>query len=228
MDIVKVNWSGGKDSTYAIIRHLQRNHKVKAVCYIPMLNDKIPLIQKEHYEFILRTANIFRNSGCDVLIVHGITYCEYVLHRSTRGKFKGRLFGFPCVGAGMCGFKRDSKLKALNSVDVGYYDYEDVGIAYDEFLRHSQLTNKKRSILVEDQITESFAKEMVRKRGLLSPTYLYSNRDGCVVCPNAKRSEIEKWLNDYPEAVTIMKNLQETVQRERPDCFPLRGYNNVV
>lgn len=31
----------------------------------------------------------------------------------------------------MCGFKRDGKLKALSLCDVGEYNYEGVGIAFD-------------------------------------------------------------------------------------------------
>ena len=32
---------------------------------------------------------------------------------------KGQIFGFPCFKRGQCGFKRDSKLKAISSFDVG-------------------------------------------------------------------------------------------------------------
>lgn len=44
MAIVKFNWSGGKDSSCALKLHLDCGDYVKAVCYIPMLNDKIPLL----------------------------------------------------------------------------------------------------------------------------------------------------------------------------------------
>ena len=107
-DIVKVSWSGGKDSSCAVMQHLHACNTVKVVCYIPMFTDAIPLITKVHYEFILRTADRFRQMGAEVYIVTGMTYYCYVTHRSTRGKFQGRAFGFPCFRRGQCGFKRDS------------------------------------------------------------------------------------------------------------------------
>ena len=53
MDIVKVNWSGGKDSTCSALLHIKRGDKVKIVSYIPMFTDEIPLILKDHYNFIM-------------------------------------------------------------------------------------------------------------------------------------------------------------------------------
>ena len=91
MATVKVGWSGGKDSTATVLLHLERGDKVKAVCYIPMFTKEIPLILKDHYQFILNTADYFRSLGAEVYIVTGITYVEYVLRRATRGKNKGPL-----------------------------------------------------------------------------------------------------------------------------------------
>lgn len=191
-DTVKVGWSGGKDSTCSVLMHIERGDKVKAVCYIPMFTDNIPLIAKAHYDFIVNTAEYFRSLGADVHIVSGMTYYDYVTHRAIRGKYKGMIFGFPYFNRGQCGFKRDSKLKALAKCDVGFYDYEDIGIAVDEIDRHKQLTDKKRSILCEEDITEDMAKEFVLKRDLLSPHYGRANRDGCALCPNAKKRERER------------------------------------
>ncbi len=142
-DIVKVCWSGGKDSTCAVLKHLEAGHYVKAVNYIPMLTEEIPLILKDHYEHILQTAQKFREMGAEVYLTTGITYYDFVHKRSTRGKYKGRAFGFPPFITGKCNYKRDSKeRKALLIIDVGEYDYEDIGLAADEPERHQQLTDK--------------------------------------------------------------------------------------
>ncbi len=34
MDIVKIGWSGGKDSTCAVYKHLERGDKLKIVSYL--------------------------------------------------------------------------------------------------------------------------------------------------------------------------------------------------
>ena len=220
--IVKVGWSGGKDSTCAVMQHISQGHKVKAVCYVPMFTEDIPLIEKDHYEFILSIAELFRSLGADVNIVTGMTYYEYVIHRAKCGKFKGQVFGFPYICSGQCGFKRDSKLKAILTCNVGEYDYEDIGIAADETRRHNQLSEFKRSILAEMGITGGEAMAYCRDRGILSPHYARSNRDGCVLCPNAKDDEIRRWLDDYPQALPTLLFLQDYVKKERPDRDPPR------
>ena len=223
-DVVKVSWSGGKDSTCAVMKHLERGDMVKAVCYIPMFTDSIPLLLKDHYAFILRTADKFRSMGAEVHIVTGLTYYDMVHKRSSRGKFKGRAFGFPPFITGKCNFKRDSKLKALSNIDLGEYDYEDIGIASSETRRHGQLNNRKRSILYEMDITEQMAIDFCKEHNILSPHYDTQKRDGCTLCPHAKSTQREKWLEQYPEAVPIVLELQEFVKQERPDQTPLRNY----
>lgn len=114
MNIVKMGWSGGKDSTCAFYYHLNRalftGNIVKAVCYIPMFTEDIPLINKEHYEFILRQANEFEELGGKVYFAKGITYYDYCLSICKSGINKGQVKGYPYINA--CGFRRDSKIKA--------------------------------------------------------------------------------------------------------------------
>lgn len=223
-DVVKVSWSGGKDSTCAVMLHLLRGDKVKAVCYIPMFTAEIPLISKEHYQFILDTAERFREMGAEVHIVSGMTYWDFCHKRSSRGKYKGRAFGFPPFMTGRCNFRRDSKVKALESVDIGCFDYEDIGIAFDEIKRQKQLTATLRSILFEMEYTEEMAWDFCRDRNLLSPHYKYAHRDGCALCPHAKKQERTRWFADYPEAVPLVIELQDLVKKERPGMTPLRNH----
>lgn len=222
MATVKVGWSGGKDSTATVLLHLERGDKVKAVCYIPMFTKEIPLVLKDHYQFILNTADYFRSLGAEVYIVTGITYVEYVLHRATCGKHKGRIFGFPCFIRGQCGFKRDSKIKACAECDVGSYDYESLGIAYDEKSRHNQLNDKLRSILVEEGYTQVDCALLCMNHNCYSPVYAERKRDGCALCFNAKADERKRWFRDYPEAFNILLHLQDVVRAETPDKYPLR------
>ena len=59
--VVKICWSGGKDSTCAVMKHLEAGHICKIVCYIPMFTETIPLLLKIHYDFIMRTADYFKS-----------------------------------------------------------------------------------------------------------------------------------------------------------------------
>ena len=233
MEVVKIGWSGGKDSTCAVMHHIKRGDKVKAVCYIPMFTKEIPLISKKHYYFILKTAEYFRSLGAEVYLADGgLTYYEYVTHIAKSGKFKGQIFGFPIVGRGMCGFKRDGKLNALALCDVGKYDYEGVGIAYDETDRHKQLNEHLKSILVEEKITEDDCTEYCKTNDLYSPQYSCKGkkkmRDGCALCCNASEKERLEWFEDYPEAIPLVIELQNIVKEQRPDRPPLRGYRYFI
>lgn len=222
---VKVCWSGGKDSSCAVMKHIEMGHAVKVVCYIPMLTETIPLITKQHHDFILQTAELFRRrGGAEVHIVTGRTYYDHVHYRSTRGKYKGRALGFPPFQRGWCTFKRDSKEKAIAQCDVGYFDYVDVGITADEKDRQNQLCESKRSILCELGITEADARAFCIRENILSPHYESQKRDGCALCPNANSKERQQWFIDYPEAVDIVVELQEFVKIERPGQYPLRQY----
>lgn len=225
MDIVKVGWGGGKDSTCATYKHIERGDKLKIVCYVPMFTEKIPLINKEHYGFILNQADIFTQMGCQIFFANGITFYDYCLSICKSGPYKGQVKGYPYINA--CGFRRDSKIKACANVDVGYYDYESLGIAFDEVKRHSQLNDKKRSILIEEKITEKQAKNFCIERNAYSPHYKYSKRDGCALCVNAKPMERKIWFDDYPEARLKVIELQEKLKPlllGRKNEYPLRDY----
>lgn len=228
MSIVKVGWSGGKDSTCSVLLHLEQGDTVKAVCYIPMFTENIPLITKKHYEFIMNTADRLREMGAEVYIVKGMTYWDFVVHTISKADNKGKIFGFPTAVTGMCEFKNYSKVKALKKCDVGYYDYEDIGIAYDETKRHKQLNDKKRSILCEKKITEKEAKIEVAIKDMLSPHYENDTRDGCALCPNAPKKRRLQWFKDHPEAIQLVISLQEIVKRERPDRPPLRQHKYFI
>jgi hypothetical protein len=229
MAIVKVGWSGGKDSTCSVLLHLEQGDTVKAVCYIPMFTEDIPLITKKHYEFILKTADRFRKMGAEVYIVSGMTYWEYCLDIARNGKNKGQVKGYPFVNC--CGFRRDSKIKAVTNCDVGQFDYLDIAIAYDETSRHNQLDDKKRSILVEKRISELEATKFCIEKNLYSPHYEISGRDGCVLCFNAKPIERKIWFNDYPQAREKVRELQDKLKPllfGRPNEFPLRNYKYFI
>lgn len=224
METVKVSWSGGKDRTAAMILHLAAGHKVKAVIFVPMLTDTIPLIRKKHYEFILESKRRFEEAGAEVHITNGITYEEHTKMQLIKGKNKGKPRGSG-LGFGFCLFRNYSKIRSgIISVDVGHYDYEDVGIAYDETKRLAQLTDKKRSILYETGTTEKEARKICENHGILSPIYGTGTRDGCAICPNAKLEEFAEWLEDYPSAKQNLIDIDSFCKQYRPDCPPCRGY----
>lgn len=129
-------WSGGKDSTCAGWKHLERGDKVHFVCYVPMFDKDIPLIEKEHYNFLNNMKDLFISMGAKVDFVHGITYWEYCTKILTKGARKGSMQSYPCYLKGKCGFNRDSKTDACNDfAKTLNYDFIDIGLCADELDR---------------------------------------------------------------------------------------------
>lgn len=222
-DIVKVNWSGGKDSSCAAHLHLTQGDECIIVNYFPMFTDTIPLILKEHEEFILQTAERFKKMGGQVHILHGETYWDFCHRRRVKGERVGIPFGFPPPITGACSFKVYSKEKVLSQFNKSCsFDYEDIGIAYDETKRQGQLSPSKRSILCEKKITEAAATVYCKANGIYSPHYDLFNRDGCTLCPNAPSRVREEWFKQYPEAFPLVRQLQDFVRAEIPGQYPLR------
>lgn len=208
MSIVKLCWSGGKDSTASIILHKRNSDYIKAVYYIPMLTDEIPLITKRHYNFILDAVEFLKSENTIFYRANGITYYDHVHTIKTRGQYKGTARGI-ALGFGFCGFRDRSKRYALDNINIGDFDYTDIGIAVDETRRLSQLSYEKRSILADEGYSEKKAKELCRAYGLLSPVYESGNRDGCVICPNANDQRLKEWAQDYPQGKQILLEIEK-------------------
>lgn len=225
MDVVKLSWSGGKDSTAAALLHIQRGDTVKMVYYIPYLTDDIPLIMPQHYNFIMSAADRFRAAGAEVYQAHGKTYFDHVHTIKTKGIHVGEPYGYG-LGFGFCNFRDRSKIPALNRFDVGNYDYLDIGIAFDEIDRQSQLTAAKRSILVELRITERQARQICIDNNLLSPVYYgRDTRDGCAICPYAPPERLQDYVDAYPAARDILIDIDNFCIASG---FRLRPYHDAM
>lgn len=222
---VLVCWSGGKNSTRAVYEYHTRGYDVTAVCYIPMFTDTIPLISNDHYKFLHDCAKLFRSWGIKVVFLKGITYFDWCSRTLVSGKNKGFRQGFPFFIKGKCGFARDGKIKTINNyfkLHVYRFKFIDIGLCVDEYDRKS-LKGKERSILQELGIKDQECFYWCRDYHLLSPKYMTSKRDGCVLCPHAKAVERYKFFEDYPEAVDLVKSLQRIEIESGKNFYPLRG-----
>ena len=120
-------------------------------------------------------------------------------------------FGFPVTG--MCGVKRDLKIKPINqyckTIDDEIIQY--VGICFDEQKRLKSLKNQKNkiSLLEKYEITEYLAYQKCKEYGLLSPSYEFTRRGGCWMCPNAKLSEHAEIKRLYPDVCKQFVSLED-------------------
>lgn len=86
-----------------------------------------------------------------------------------------------------------------------------VGIATDEPKRLARLDGKKKvSILAKYGYTEEMAAELCKSRGLYSPAYEFSNRNGCWFCPNRKLEEYAAFKERHPDLWQKLLDLGKT------------------
>lgn len=113
-----------------------------------------------------------------------------------KSKFEGRIYGFPMVRGQWC--LQQLKLPALAAATKGDC-IQYIGIAADEPNRFGNLSEKKRSPLVEAGWTEEMCKTWCEKNDLLSPIYTYSSRGGCWFCHNQSVDQLRFLRRNYPQ-----------------------------
>ena len=85
-----------------------------------------------------------------------------------------------------------------------------IGIAADEQKRLERLKEGSVSILAKYGITEEMAVKICRERGLLSPIYSFTKRNGCWFCPNARKKELLNIYYNHKELWEDLLSLQDT------------------
>lgn len=86
-----------------------------------------------------------------------------------------------------------------------------VGIALDEPHRLKRLEGTNRiSLLAKYGYTEAIAAELCKSRGLYSPAYEFSDRNGCWFCPNCKMEEYIAFKERHPDLWQKLLDLGKT------------------
>lgn len=116
-------------------------------------------------------------------------------------KFFGKMYGWPMVRGQWC--LRQLKLPALNAATKGN-TVQYIGIAADEPNRFRNLSEKKKSPLVEAGWDEAYCRKWCEENDLLSPIYTTATRGGCWFCHNQGVDQLRQLRKNYPECWTYM------------------------
>lgn len=136
---------------------------------------------------------------------------EHVRHRRTyesmfyqiygdKAKRRGEIWGFPMSMNGRNKGNWCNKLK-IRPTTTGI---EYVGIAADEPNRFRNLTDTKKSPLVEAGWDEAYCRKWCEENDLLSPIYTTATRGGCWFCHNQGVNQLRLLRRDYPELWALM------------------------
>ena len=113
------------------------------------------------------------------------------------------IYGFPCVKGNWC--NKALKMAAINMAlksSKGAIQY--IGIAADEPNRFHNLSDIKKSPLVEIGWTEADARKWCEENDLLSPIYTTVARGGCWFCHNQGVDQLRQLRKNYPDLWALM------------------------
>ena len=128
------------------------------------------------------------------------TYERKFYSLNTKGKFIGIIHGFPMVRGAWCKhLKYGHEVRCSTKNAVQY-----LGIAADEPNRFHDLSDTKKSPLVEVGWTEAMCRNWCERNGLLSPIYNTATRGGCWFCHNQSVNQLRLFRKNYPEYWALM------------------------
>ncbi len=166
--------------------------------------DAIPADLPPMVEFKKKSDAIIKERyGIDVQHVRSKYSYEEFFYKICHGKndkFNGEIQGFPGIRRNWC--NSTLKVSVLEKAKKDCISY--LGIAADEPNRFHNLTDTKKSPLVEAGWTEAMCREWCEGRNLLSPIYKNMVRGGCWFCHNQSVQQLRLLRKDYPKYWSLM------------------------
>ena len=134
------------------------------------------------------------------------TYAQrfYTVRTEKAKKKPGLIYGWPfSVNGAWC--NSDLKMAAIRkAVKATKNAIQYIGIAADEPNRFHNLTETKKSPLVEAGWDEAYCRQWCEENDLLSPIYTTATRGGCWFCHNQGVNQLRLLRRDYPELWALM------------------------
>lgn len=165
--------------------------------------DTIPADLPPMVEFKACADRIIKERwGIEVEHIRGRLTYEQAFYRVLCGqKRPGTIYGWPIPKGPWC--NSDVKMPPLDRVERGG-NIIYVGIAADEPNRFHNLTDTKKSPLVEAGWDEAYCRQWCEENDLLSPIYTTATRGGCWFCHNQGVGQLRLLRKNYPELWALM------------------------
>ena len=225
--------SYGKDSLACIGACEQLGWKIDRIIHAEVwATDTIPADLPPMVEFKAKADKIikerwgievehFHATKVDRVIGEKVSYADYFYQEMIAGKNVGKIKGFPMQQGNWC-----TKLKLCAFPKYAEGSIEYIGIAADEPNRFHNLTETKRSPLVEAGWTEAMCREWCEKNDLLSPIYTTATRGGCWFCHNQGVNQLRLLRANYPELwALLLKWDKDSPVLFKPDGHTVHDYD---
>ena len=190
--------------------------------------DTIPADLPPMVEFKAKADRIIKERwGIEVEHVRAKrTYEErfYTIRTERAKKRPGMIYGWPfSVKGAWC--NSDVKMPPLKILEKkGNVVY--LGIAADELNRFHNITDNKKSPLVEAGWDEAHCRKWCEDNDLLSPIYTTSARGGCWFCHNQSVNQLRLLRKSYPDYWALMLKWDaDSPVTFKPDGHTVRDYD---
>lgn len=149
-------------------------------------------------------------------------YEDYFYSKFAKGKKQGEIYGFPSIMGAWCNSRL--KVSVLSKTDRNAVKY--LGIAADEPNRFHNLTDTKKSPLVEAGWDEAKCRRWCEENDLLSPIYTTATRGGCWFCHNQGVDQLRLLRKNYPDYWALMLKWDlDSPSSFKPDWVTVRRFD---
>lgn len=166
--------------------------------------DTIPADLPPMVEFKAKADRIIKERwGIEVEHIRSKRCYEEVFYTVCHGensRIAGKIYGWPFQMGPWCNSRLKQSVFSKLPRDAVQY----IGIAADEPARFHNLSNTKRSPLVELGWTEADCRRWGEENGLLSPIYTTETRGGCWFCHNQGVAQLRRLRKNYPKYWALM------------------------
>jgi len=227
-------WSGGKDSTYMILKLFEKNFPLDEVIFcdtgweFPQMYSYI--LKVEDY---IRTRFKFTNfvklnwqKGKEI-------WNKWAEGEFKKGQYKGKKRGFPfSFGKSWC--VRELKVNPVKKYIQQKFSkatkiYLYIGIAYDENKRISKSKMLKDIEylypLVDWQVKEDKTNTYLKQLGLYNSLYDYFDRLGCFLCPRQSLKRLFILYKYFPELWREVYQLGKKYKERGCAVYKIKGYD---
>jgi 3'-phosphoadenosine 5'-phosphosulfate sulfotransferase (PAPS reductase)/FAD synthetase len=197
-----VSFSGGNDSSAMLLMLIKKIHIDKIIfadttLEFPEMYEWIDKIEK----YINRPIERVRPKK---------TWDDHFYGTFTRGKYKGRMRGFPFV-IQKCWWNREAKYTLLDKAHVKG-DIIYIGFTKEEGKRVMAKQYNKKNIsykfpLYEFGLTKQDCYDYLKSNGLYHPLR-HMKRTGCWLCPKQSKSSLLILMREYPELWEKLKKYE--------------------
>ena len=204
--------SGGKDSSAMIIRAKELGMQIDEILFADT-GKEFP----EVYEYLDRLEDYL--SIKIRRLKPKTTWDDWFFGKSTRGKSKGKMRGWPMAVAGACWWHREAKFKPLDEACRGSKRY--IGIAVDEPKR-IRTTPGYVYPVSDGGWTEQDCIGYLKSKDMLAGIHTKFKRTGCYLCQKQSKASLMTLHKEYPGLWA------ELMRYDSHAKFPMYDLNEMV